>query len=197
MRRLVQCIAMVGLLSLFAAAVAGMAWAITAGPDDMKGGALLAFVVAALLMMRGWLALLAKAGAHPLGVVVAGLVALFFAGAVPAAFSERAMHERGRFTACQVLGVTEMEGFNGAATVPVYRLDCDALGPLSIMESDRILQVNQRVLVHYDPEGGADARLAGDDEPVSGVDASVLAGVALGLLTLASLGLIVFGRPDS
>ncbi|MEO3884233.1 hypothetical protein [Nonomuraea sp. B5E05] len=124
MRRLVQCIAMVGLLSLFAAAVAGMAWAITAGPDDMKGGALLAFVVAALLMMRGWLALLAKAGAHPLGVVVAGLVALFFTGTVPAA-------------------------------------------------------------------------LAGDDEPVSGVDASVLAGVALGLLTLASLGLIIFGRPDS
>ncbi|MGP3928899.1 hypothetical protein [Nonomuraea sp. KM88] len=56
--------------------------------------------------------------------------------------------------------------------------------------------MNQRVRVHYDPEGGVDARLAGDEEPVSGVDTSVLAGAELGLLTLASLGLIVFGRPD-
>ncbi|MCP9951464.1 hypothetical protein [Actinomadura madurae] len=101
MRRLLTCVAAVVLLALFAAAVLGMSWAIADGPDGIRGWALiLVFVVAGLVVMGLWMALsLAGAGDRPvrLGVaVVAGVVALIFAGTVPAWFSEWLLYERGR-----------------------------------------------------------------------------------------------------
>lgn len=202
MRRLLRCVAAVGLLSLFTAAVFGMSWAIADGPDGIRGWALiLVFVVAGLVVMGLWMALLlVNAGAHPVGlaaVVVAGVVALFFVGTVPAWFSEWLLHERGRVTTCRVVAVTEEETFNGAGSYYLHRLACDGGGPSSITQSDRTLQVNQRVRVRHDPEGKSDkAILAGDTEATKPQDLAWFAGAELGLITLASLILIATGRPD-
>ncbi|XVQ08693.1 hypothetical protein ACQP1W_40005 [Spirillospora sp. CA-255316] len=187
-----------GLLALLAVAVFGMSWAIFDGPGGVPGWALiLAFVLAGLVVMGLWTVLLLKAGAHPGGVVFAGVVALFFAGTVPAGFSEWLLHERGRFTTCRVLSVTEEEGFNGASTVYVHRLACDGRGPTSVTRSDRTLRVDQRVRVRYDPEGRSDeARLAGDKGAMEHRDIFLLAGAELSLILLASLVLVATGRPD-
>jgi hypothetical protein len=197
-RRFLRCVEAAGLLSLLAAAVFGMSWAIFDGPGGVRGWALiLMFVLAGLVVMGLWAVLLLKAGAHPGGVVFAGLVALFFTGTVPAGFSEWLLHERGRFSTCRVLTITEEEGFNGASTVYVHRLACDGLGPTSITRSDRTLRVNQHVRVHYDPEGRSDkARLAGAKGAMERHHIILLAGVELGLMILASLVLVATGRPD-
>ncbi|MFC5746450.1 hypothetical protein [Actinomadura rugatobispora] len=198
MRRFLRCVAAAGLLSLLAAAVFGMSWAIFDGPGGVRGWALiLAFVLAGLVVLGLWTVLLIKAGAHPGGVVFAGLVALFFTGTVPAGFSEWLLHERGRFTTCRILTITEEEGFNGAGTVYAHRLACDGGGPSSITRSDRTLRVNQHVRVHYDPEGSSDeARLAGDKGAMEHRHIFLLGAAELGLIFLASLLLVATGRPD-
>lgn len=198
MRRLLTGMAVVGLLALFTAAVLGMSWAIFDGPPGIRGWALiLASVLAGLAVMRRWTIVLAQAGAHPVGMVFTGVVALFFVGTVPAGFSEWLLYERGRLTTCRVLTVTEEEGFNGAGSVHLYRLGCDGRGPLSITQSTRGLQVNQRVRVRHDPEGRLDrARPAGDTAALERHHLYLLAGAELVLLTLASLALVATGRRD-
>ncbi|TDD85477.1 hypothetical protein E1293_11095 [Actinomadura darangshiensis] len=163
MRRLLRCVTAVGLLSLFATAVFGMSWAIIDGPDGIRGWALiLMFVVAGLMLMGLWMALLlAGAGARPVGLavaVVAGVVALIFAGTVPAWFSAWLLHERGRVTTCRVVAVTETDTFNGSGSAYRHRLACDGGGTFSITRSDGALRVNQRVRVRHDIGTGEVAR---------------------------------------
>lgn len=203
MRRLLRGVTAVALLSLFAAAVFGMSWAIADGPDGLRGWALIVvFVVAGLAVWGSWMALLlAKSGARPVGLavaVVAGVVALIFIGTVPAWFSQRLLYERGRVTACRVVTVTEAETFNGTGSAYRYRLACDGGDTFSITKSDRTLQVNQRVPVRHDPEGRMDnARLADDTEIMKPRQIAWIAGAELALMTVASLVLIATGRPDS
>lgn len=202
MRRLLRGLTALGLLSLFAAAVFGMSWAIADGPDGLRRWALIVvFVVAALAMWGLWLALLlAKTGAGPVGLsaaVIAGVVALIFVGTVPAWFSVWLLHERGQVTTCRVLSVTEVETFNGSGTAHRHRLACDGGDTFSITKSDRTLRVNQRVRVRHDPEGRSDhARLADDTEAMKPQEIAWLAAAELALITLVSLVLIATGRPD-
>ncbi|WP_412515474.1 hypothetical protein K8Z49_26070 [Actinomadura madurae] len=195
--------AAVVLLALFAAAVLGMSWAIADGPDGIRGWALiLVFVVAGLVVMGLWMALLmAGTGDRPVwsGVaVVAGVVALIFAGTVPAWFSEWLLYERGRVSTCRVVTVTEVETVNGSGSAYRYRLACDGGGTVSVTRSDRTLQVDQRVRVRHDPlEGGKSdkAELVGDTEGMKPQDIAWTAGAELGLITFASLALIITSRP--
>ncbi|MEW2354606.1 hypothetical protein [Spirillospora sp. NPDC029432] len=198
MRRLLRCVAAVGLVSLFSAAVLGMSWAIFDGPDGVRKWALiLAFVLAGLVVMWRWTVLMVEAGAHPLGMILAGLAALFFAGTVPAWFATSLLDERERLTTCRVLTVTEEEGFNGA-TVHLHRLACDGIGSSSIMWSGRALRVDRQVRVRYDPEGRSDeVRLAGDEAAMEPRDIGLIAGAELGLILLGSLVLVAIGRPPS
>ncbi|SFP93914.1 hypothetical protein SAMN04489713_119174 [Actinomadura madurae] len=201
MRRSLACVAAVVLLALFAAAVLGMSWAIADGPDGIRGWALiLVFVVAGLVVMGLWMALLmAGAGDRPVwsGVaVVAGVVALIFAGTVPAWFSEWLLYERGRVSTCRVVTVTEVETVNGSGSAYRYRLACDGGDTVSVTRSDRTLQVDQRVRVRHDPEGKSDkAELVGDTEGMKPQDIAWTAGAELGLITFASLALIATSRP--
>ncbi|MFI0351123.1 hypothetical protein [Actinomadura sp. 9N407] len=202
MWRLLSCVAAVGLLTLFAAAVLGMSWAIADGPAGVRGWALiLVFIVAGLVVMGLWTALLlVNTGGRPVGMAVtlaAGIVALFFVGTVPAWFSEWLLHERGRVTTCKVVAVTEEESFNGSGTFSLHRLACDGGGPATLSPSDRTLRVNQRVRVRHDPAGKSDkAVLADDAEATKPQNVAWFAGIELGLITLASLVLIVTGRTD-
>jgi hypothetical protein len=202
MRRLLKGVAAVGLLTLFAAAVLGMSWAIADGPGGLRGWALiLVCIVAGLVVMGLWMSLLLiHTGGRPVGIAVtvsAGIVALFFVGTVPAWLSEWLLHERGRVTTCRVVAVTEEESFNGAGSFYLHRLACDGGGPSSITPSDRPLQVNQRVRVRHDPERKSGKAILADDTQASKPrDLAWFAGVELGLITLASLILIATGRTD-
>ncbi|MEO3825788.1 hypothetical protein [Actinomadura sp. B10D3] len=190
------------LLALFAAAVFGMSWAIADGPDGIQRWALiLVFIVAGLVVMGLWMALLlAGAGARTVGLgiaVVAGVVALIFAGTVPAWYSERLLHERGRVATCRVVAITEVETMNGSGTAYRYRLACDGSGTFWVTRSDRTLRVNQGVPVRHDPEGRSDeAELVGDTARMKPQDIAWTAGAELGLMALASLVVIATGRPE-
>lgn len=203
MWRLLRCVAAVVLLSLFVAAVAGLSWAIVDGPEGIRRWALiLVFVVAGLVVMGFWtVLLLARAGAGLVGIcatVIAGVVALIFAGTVPAWFSEWLLYERGRVTTCRVLSVTEVETFNGSGSAYQYRVDCGSDGNLTVTQSDPTLKTNQRVPVRHDPEGKMEkARLANDTKALKPEAIAWMAVGELGFIVLVSLAVIVTGRPEA